>query len=365
MTLKRLQTALPFFLSASLLAGCEQSSFAGEAIGPRPVKSVTATFKQTEAASYPGVVGARIEADHAFRTPGRMVSRKVDVGDLVRKGDVVAEIDPISLGLVVRSAKASLREARAEFANAALVERRKRVLMHKSAASHADYDLAEQQMKSAEANVAKAAAKVDKAREQLGYAQLRAEFDGVVTASFGEAGQTVAAGQPVLRLARLGERDVAVDVPEAQFLSVRLGDRFSIDLQLDSSITTVGTVREIAPQADPNLRTHRLEIAIDAAPEVFRLGAVVKATPLVEAERRTIALPRSAIDHKDGADHVWVVEQSTGAVRLRQVRLDKQAPDDRSARVLFGLREGEQVVVAGVDELKDKQRVKVEQEPRP
>ncbi|MBD9375574.1 efflux RND transporter periplasmic adaptor subunit [Rhizobium sp. ARZ01] len=365
MILSRLYTTLPLFLSISLLVGCEQSSIAGEEASPRPVKSVTAKGEQEVVESFPGVVRARIETDLAFRTLGRIVSRKVDVGDLVRKGDVVAEIDPLSLRLAVRSADANLRDAQGQLENALLTEGRKRTLAHKSASSIADHELAEQQLKSAEANVAKETASLAKAQEQLGYAELRAEFDGVVTATYAEAGQTVSTGQPVLKLARLEQRDVVIDVPEAQFRAARLNDRFSIALQLDRTMQAVGVVREIAPQADPNTRTHRLKVAIDRAPEVFRLGAVVTATPLVEGRKRAVALPSSAISDRDGAIHVWVVDQSAGTVSSRPVQLESQASGSRWVRVLSGLQEGEEVVVAGVDELSEGQKVKREQERHP
>ncbi|SOC47027.1 RND family efflux transporter MFP subunit [Rhizobium subbaraonis] len=357
--------ALPLLLSVTLLVGCDQRSIAAQAESPRPVKSVTATAEPEALASLPGVVRARIETDLAFRTLGRMVSRKVDAGDLVHKGDVVAKIDPLSLQLAVTSAEANLRDAQAQLTNAVTTERRKRTLASKNVGSVADHELAEQQLRSAEANVAKATASVAKAREQLGYAELLAEFDGVVTATFGEMGQTVAAGEPVLRLARIEQRDVVVDVPEAQFRSVHLGDRYSIALQLDRRVRTLGVVREISPQADPSTRTHRLKIAMEPAPEVFRLGAVVTATPLVEGAKRAIALPSSAVSDKDRADRVWIVDPSTGTVTARSVLFDNRVAGSRSVRVLSGLREGEQVVVAGVNELTDGQKVKVEQELRP
>lgn len=358
-------TTLPLFLSISLLVGCEQNPIAGEEASPRPVKSVTAKGERETVGSLPGVVRARIETDLAFRTLGRIVSRKVNVGDLVLKGDVVAEIDPLSLRLAVRSAEANLRDAQAQLENAAMTERRKRTLAHKSAASIADHELAEQQLKSAEANVAKETASLAKAQEQLGYAELRAEFDGVVTATFGEMGQTVSAGQPVLKLARLQQRDVVIDVPETQFQSARLDDKFSIALQLDRTVQTIGVVREIAPQADPNTRTHRLKVAIDQGPEVFRLGAVVTATPLVEVRKQAVALPSSAISDRDGAVRVWVVDQSTGTVMPRPVQLDSAVTGSHWVRVLSGLLEGEEVVVAGVDELSEGQKVKREQERHP
>ncbi len=365
MTLNRICTSLPLLLSVSLLAGCDQSSVAGEETAPRPVKVVMAAAEQDKIASSPGVVRARIETDLAFRTLGRMVSRKVDVGDLVHKGDVLAEIDPLTLQLAVKSAEAELRNAQAQLENAATTEMRKRKLMQSSAVSIADHDLAEQQLKSAAANVAKATASLAKAHEQLGYAELKAEFDGVVTATSAEMGQTVSAGQPVLKLARLEQRDVVVDVPEAQFNRVHLDDRFNVALQLDSRIQATGAVREIAPQADPNTRTYRLKIGIDQAPDIFRLGAVITATPLVGERKQAITLPLSAIRHKDGTSQVWVVDRSTATVAPRAVELEGPASTPRSVLVQAGLREGEEIVIAGVDELTDGQKVQLGQEPRP
>lgn len=260
MRLNNLHTSLPLLLSILLLAGCEQDSIAGEEVPPRPVKSVVAAAAHKQTTGLPGVVQARIETDLAFRTLGRMVSRKVDVGDVVQKDDILAEIDPLSLQLAVNSAEADLRTAQAQLENATTTEMRKRKLVQSSAASIADHDLAEQQLKSATANTNKAIATLAKAQEQLGYSQLKAEFGGVVTATSGETGQTVAAGQAVLRLARLEQRDVVVDVPEAQIRSVHLKDRFKIALQLDSAVETSGTVREIAPQADAETRTYRLRL---------------------------------------------------------------------------------------------------------
>ncbi|EJL55654.1 RND family efflux transporter, MFP subunit, partial [Rhizobium sp. CF122] len=220
-------------------------------------------------------------------------------------------------------------------------------------------------LKSATANAARAKASLAKANEQLGYSELRAEFDGVVTATSAEMGQTVSAGQPVLKLARIEQRDVVVDVPEAQFSNVRLDDSFRVALQLDGRMQAIGVVREIAPQADPNTRTYRLKIGIDQAPDIFRLGAVVTATPLVGERKQAIALPLSAIRHEGGASQVWVVDRSTAQVGPRVVELDGGASNARSVRILSGLQEGEEVVVAGVDELVDGQKVKLGQEQRP
>ncbi|SDA94418.1 efflux RND transporter periplasmic adaptor subunit [Sinorhizobium sp. NFACC03] len=361
----RPQVSFSLLAALAILAGCDQDAGAGEITRPRPVKSVAASAAHAELVRLPGIVQARVETGLAFRTLGRVVSRKVNVGDLVRAGDVVAEIDPLALELAVRSAEADLRNAEAQFENALLTQDRKRRLASTSAASTADLDLADQALKSAWAGVGKANASLEKVREQLGYAVLKAEFDGVVTATWVEVGQTVTAGQPVLKLARLNQRDVVVDVPETYLQSLRLGDRADIVLQLDDALRTSGVLREIGPQADAGTRTHRLKIAIDQAPEVFRLGSVVTAAPADVRQGAAIGVPATAVVKKDGADRVWVIDPETHTVSLRSVRLDSPSTDIGSVAVLSGLKDGEEVVVAGVNELAEGQSVRTEQDNRP
>lgn len=344
-----------------LLSGCDQRPFSKGA-PPRPVNVITAKPEQPSGLSFAGVVQARVETDLAFRTLGRVISRNVDVGDLVHKGDVVADLDPLALQITVTSAEADLRNAQAQLENAVATEKRKRNLASANAGSVADFEVAEQGLKSAEADVGQAQARLDKAREQLGYARLKAEFDGVVTATSVQVGQTVTAGQTVLKLAGLGRRDVVVDVPEAQLGSLRLGTRFDVALQLDDTLRTAGIVREIGPEADANTRTHRLKIALNESPEVFRLGSVVTATAANEATTSAIVLPASAILEQDGADHVWVIDPAKRTISLRPVRLEARPAGAARVRVLSGLRNGEEVAVAGVNELADGQRTRPGQE---
>jgi RND family efflux transporter MFP subunit len=325
---------------------------------------MTVRTVQSLGLSFPGIVQARIETDLAFRTLGRVISRKVDVGGLVHKDDVVTEIDPLALQLAVTSAEAELRNAQAQLENAAITEKRRRMLASTRAGTVADLDLAEQGLKSAQASVAKAQASLDKAREQLGYTRLKAEFDGVVTATSAEIGQIVTAGQAVLKVAHLGERDLVVDVPEAQLSSLHMGTRFSVALQLDNTLQTSGVLREIGPEADANTRTHRLKIALDKAPEVFRLNSIVTATAVGDDQSRSeIVLPMSAVLQKDGADHVWVIDPATQMIAVRPVQLAPQHAGASHVRVLTGLREGEEVAVAGVHELGEGQKVRFEREP--
>ena len=361
----RFHYSLSFLAAVALVGGCGQDAGSGELAGPRPVKSVAASATEARTVRFPGIVQAGVQTDLAFRTLGRVVSRKVSVGDLVHAGDIVAEIDPLALELAVRSAEADLRSAEAQRGNAILTQERKQKLAATSAASAADLDLAEQELKSAQASVAKAHGSLAKARQQLGYAALKAEFDGVVAATSVEVGQTVTAGQPVLTLARLDQRDVIVDVPEEYLRSVHVGDRFHIALQLDDTLRTSGVLREIGPQADAGTRTHRLKIAIDKAPEVFRLGSVVSAMPPKVQQGLPVGLPASAVVKRNGTDHVWVVDPASHTVSLRPVRLDISPTAVRSVQVLSGLKDGEEVVVAGINQLAEGQSVRTQQEQRP
>lgn len=345
----------------ALLSGCNRES-ADEANLPRPVKSITVKAQQSIGPRFTGTVQAKVQTSLAFRLVGRVTFRPVQVSDLVKKGEIIAELDPVSLQLAVQKARASLRDAEARRTNAVTTEKRSRGLADRNLGSEADLELAEQGLKSAQASVVRARADFIKAREQLSYAEIRAEFDGVVTATDVEVGQTVTTGQPVVTLARLGRRDVAMDVSEAQLGSLRLGTRFDVALQLDNSIHTLGTLREIGPEADSNTRMHRLKIAVDEAPETFRLGSVVTATAIDTQPRPTMRLPISAIFRSGQSDCVWVVDPKTRTLSQRAVQLD--SADDRFVQVVSGLHEGEAVAVAGIDELKAGQTVKLEEEPR-
>lgn len=354
---------MPFVLAVS--ASLSLSPSVAQDAAPRPVIWMTATTERAKGLSFVGVVQPRVEAELAFRTLGRVIERNVETGDVVKKGDVLAEIDPLTLQLAVTSAQADLRNAKAQLENAAINERRKRILASTNTASMADLELAEQGLKSAQANLAKAEANLHKASEQLGYAQLKAEFDGVITSTSVEVGQTATAGQAALKLARLDLRDVVIDVPDGQLSQIRPASHIDVALQLDGRWRTSGTIREVAPQADTETRTQRVKIAVDAAAQVFRFGSVVTVTFTNGRQDQSILLPRSAIAWDNGAARVWVVEADTLTVSRRSVEVDAAATDVPLVRVNSGLKVGEKVVVAGVNDLQEGQKTRLGQELRP
>lgn len=333
------------------LAGCSNEEAAKPA-PLRPVLSVVLEPRAEEVRGYAGTIQPKIRTDLGFRVLGRITTRDVKVGDAVTRGQRVASIDPSALELAVQAASANLAGANAQLANATGAEERQRALYETRTATQATLDAAVQARDSARATVARALAALDKAREQLNYANLTAEFDGVVTATPADVGQVVAPGQAVVTIAQPKDREAVVDVPEWQD-SIRLATAFTVALELDPAITARGKVREIAPEADKATRTLRVRITLDEPPTAFRLGATILARADVAPVLR-LEVPQSAVLAEGGNNFVFVVVGNS--VQRRPVTL---APGSGPVAIITaGLEAGTRVVTAGVHALKDGQPIK-------
>ncbi len=349
-------------LGLVVLTSCQKEEAHKEPI--RPVLSIIAKPSEASSLSLPGTVDARFETQLAFRVLGRVIARNVSVGDIIEKGDVVAAIDPLSLELAVRSSQSDLANSQAELVNAASSEERQRALAASKSGSEASLEQAVQAHKSAIADVGKAQANLDKALEQLSYAKLLAEFDGVVTATSAEVGQVVSAGSSVVTIARPDQRDAVIDVPEANFDKLHVGAPFDVALQLDPTVVAKGVIREIAPEAESLTRTSRTKITLIDPPEAFRIGSVITASATMPSNP-FIVLPSSAILLKDDKPNVWLVDTAAAKVSLHPVTLDGPVVDGGSVKVTGGINPGERVVVAGVRKLSDGQAVRVDQGENP
>ncbi|QCK85659.1 efflux RND transporter periplasmic adaptor subunit [Phreatobacter aquaticus] len=342
-------------IGALSLAGCGPAAEAPPPI-VRPVLSVVVAPLESQAMRFVGSIEPQVRTALGFQILGRLLSRTVDVGDLVRQGQGLATIDPIALELAVRSSEASLAGARAELVNATNTEERKRTLRQTGAATQADLESAEQALEAARSSLQRSQSDLLKAREQLGYARLTAGFDGVVTAVSAEVGQVVSPGQSVVTIARPGLRDAIVDIPELIAGDVRIGTPFLIALQLDTSVTVGGTVREIAPLADASTRTRRIRIALDNPGETFRLGSNITAALTTKGPDR-ILLPASAVLERDGKTKVWIVDPAALTVTTRDASVTRIS--DNLVEVTSGVSAGDRVVTAGVNSLAEGQRVRI------
>ncbi len=336
------------------LAGCDDKPAPAPVI--RPVLSMVVAPQAGRMSGFAGIIEPQVRANLSFRALGRLMARHVNVGDAVTKGALLAALDPLAFELSLRTAQADLSNALAQQANAAATETRQRTLLDQGASTQAQFDLAQQSREAADAAVARARANLAKAREQLSYAELRSDFDGIVTATDVEIGQVVSAGQTVIAVARPEVREAVVDVPEDIAGTLRPGSRFEVALQIDPAIVAAGRVREIAPQADPATRTKRVRITLDDPPAGFRLGTVVTATPVAPADAR-VELPPSAVLERDGKPMVWVVDEASKTVSLREVRIGRR--DARAIVIADGLAPGTRVVTAGVNSLAPGQSVRI------
>jgi RND family efflux transporter MFP subunit len=345
--------------AASMLAGCQQETNVPEPI--RPVLSMLAKPNSSDSAVAVGFVEPRYKTNLGFRVLGRLTSRPVYVGDVVEEGQTIGTIDPLALDLAVRAAKAQLAKAEAQLATARATEERQRTLIASDATTRQTLDNAEQARAGAEANVAQEQASLTKAIEQLGYAQIKADFGGVVTAVGAEVGQVVSPGLTVVTVARPDIREAVVDIGEDFPVRLEVGLPFTVSLQLLPTVQVEGKVREIAPQADEVTRLRRVRIALEDPPEGFRLGTTVTAR-LGKDQNKILRLPASAVLAKDGADFVWVVDQSVGTVSLQKI---EGVAEQAGTRVTGGLAAGTRVVTAGIHSLKPGQHVRIEQDQEP
>jgi RND family efflux transporter MFP subunit len=307
------------FLAALALAGCRaeanRAAPAEGTIPARPVQVAEVTLAPLGVTrAWTGVVRARREADVGFRAGGRIVERLVDVGASVAAGQPLARLDPADLALALRAAEAELAGAEAQARQTAADAARARTLLAAGHVARAFDDQRQAAARSAAEKAAAAQAQLQLARNRLDYAVLRAPTAGVVTALLAEAGQVVAEGQPVLRLANPAERELVVQVPETAVTGLAPGAVASAGFWSRPGDPPLAVrLRELAPQAETALRTYAARFALPAdAPDWVSLGmtGTVRLSQAGEAALPVATLPLSALHDRGTGPMVWKVEGS-------------------------------------------------------
>ncbi|MBE7199070.1 MAG: efflux RND transporter periplasmic adaptor subunit, partial [Parafilimonas terrae] len=209
-----------------------------------------------------------------------------------------------------------------------------------------------------QALVAQAEASLQKARDQMGYTELKAEFDGVVTQRLAEIGQVLSAGQGVVTVARPEARDAVVDIPETLVGAMPADGAFTVSLQSAPDLTARGRVRETAPFADANTRTRRIRMTLENPQSAFRLGSTITVS-LSRSVTRSFRLPATALLTEGARRSVWVVAPDGKSVARRDVTVERGADADGTIAVTDGLKPGERVVVAGVHSIREGQPVRL------
>lgn len=329
-------------LLLALLAACGggEGAPAASARPPRVVKAITVGAGATaHELVYSGEVRARIETPLAFRVGGKLVERAVEVGTRVRAGQPLARLDATDLQLALTQAEANQALAAAE--------------LKRSEALRAQNFISQAALEAKATAATAAAAQAKLARNQASYATLVADAPGVIAAVLAEPGQVVAAGQPVFRLARDGEREVAIAIPETRLAGLAVGAAATVELWAGK--TYRGRLRELAPAADPASRTYAARVTIldpDAEVALGRSASV----RFAQAQQAALVVPLAALIQAGDQPAVWVIG-ADDTVSLRPVSVLRY--DDAGAQIGAGLARGERIVAAGAFLLSAGEKVRV------
>ncbi len=353
MTSTRITWLLPLCLFA--LAACQRQK-PPERV-PRPVVTTTVqTGADAGLRIYSGEVRARHEVDLGFRVPGKLVERPVVQGQRVRRGELLARLDPADARLSDESARAQVATAQANLALAKAEYARAQRLLAQRFISQSALDARKTQLDAAESSLQQAQAQQGVSGNQLGYTSLLAGNDGVITATPAEPGQVVAAGQAVVRLADPRELEVLIWVPESRVAEVKVGEAAFVRPWDAQDKTLPARVREVAASADTATRTYAVRVALAQPDASLTLGATAAVAFRHADAQAGVSLPLPALVRKQGATQVWVVA-ADGTVSPRDVEV--AAYRDEVAIVRAGLKPGDRVVTVGAHALSVGEKVRV------
>lgn len=343
-------------LVAALLGACSKPEPAAPPL--RAVRTIVIAEDSAQLQrEYAAEVRPRTESRLSFRVPGKMTRRLVELGDSVKKGQVLAQLDPRDLQLGQQAAGAAVQAAQVTLDLAVADLNRYRELLAQGFISGAEVQRRETAVKSAEAQLAQAKAQANVQGNQAAYSTLVADANGVVTGVDAEPGAVVAAGTPVLRVARDGPRDAVFAVPEDSVAEVRAlldkGGAVEVKGWGGEQRALPAVVREIAAAADPVTRTFLVKADIGQAP--LRLGQTATITVRRPPRQDITKLPLAAVFEHEGNSAVWVVDPQTMTVARTPIKV--AGADGNSVVVSSGLQAGQRVVTAGVHVLTPGQKV--------
>lgn len=343
----------------ALLAGCSHED-PELSPPPRPVKVFRIGADAAGSTmAFAAEMRARHEAILSFRVAGKLVARPVEVGDRVRKGQRLARLDGSDYQLAVQTIKALLASAAVDRDFLRDDVARYRELLAEQVISRPEFDRHETAYTAARERVAALEAQLGQAANQLDYTELLADRDGVVTALEAEAGQVVAAGHPVVKLARLDQKEIHFDVPEQRVAGLRLHQEVAAGVWADGERRIKARIREIAAAADPASRTYRVKATLLEGQNSAQLGMTATVW-LPSSVPPPIAVPLSAVFTPQNAPEqprVWRVNERTGTIESVAVQLGDPLPGERVA--VTGLETGQLIVSAGVQRLREGQAVRL------
>ena len=326
---------------------------------PRPaLVAMVGESAANEAMVLVGEVKPRFESNQGFRINGKIIERKVDVGSVVKKGQVIARLDAADANLSAAAASADVRAAEANHALARAEVERQRTLFNKKFISQSALDIREAELKTSAARVSQVKANAAVSSNQSRYTLLTADLDGVVTQIRAEPGQVVEAGEMVAQIVDTKQIEVLVAVPESRMAALKVGDTASVKLwasqATDTERTYTARVREIAPAANSATRAFDVRVAITDTDEAVKMG-MTAGVRFAQNAADKIIVASSALTQINGKNSVWVINKE-GIAKPREVAAGQYT--ENGVIITTGLQAGEMIAIAGVHTLIAGQKVK-------
>jgi RND family efflux transporter MFP subunit len=357
--LRRRPVTLAACLLPLVLTACGESSTEKDPRTLAPLVRVAQVLgSPDQSRSFTGVVTARVQSDLGFRVSGKILERLVDTGQTVKRGQPLMRQDPVDLGLQARAQQEAVAAARARAKQTADDEVRYRDLVEAGAISASGYDQIKAAADTARAQLSAAQAQADVARNASGYAALLADADGVVMETLAEPGQVVAPGQIVVRLARAGQREAVVQLPET--LRPTAGSVAQATLYGKTSEAVTAKLRLLSDSADRVTRTFEARYVLEGALANAPLGSTV--TLRIAAGTRSeqaLQVPIAALYDAGKGSGVWLITGEPATVTWRPVQV--LGLSDDAAQVSGELKRGEQIVALGAHLLREGEAVRLGQ----
>ena len=330
----------------------------------RSVKVMTVGMGPLQSSvEFAGEVRARVESRLGFRVAGKLSQRAVQLGEHVKAGQLLAQLDAQDYRLAADAARAQLAVAASNRDQAAADFKRFKELKDQNFISGAEFERRTTALKAAQAQVDQAQAQLASQGNQADYTRLAADVSGVVTAVEAEQGQVLSAGTTVVRIAQDGPRDVVFSVPEDKVAAIKVGSSVAVRVWAGST-NWQGLVREVAASADPVTRTFAVKVALgaDASPA---LGSTVSVVPqaLSQAGAAALMVPTNALLQQSGKTLVWLLDPASMTVKAQPVEV--LTADGNQVVIASGLTPGMQVVTSGVHVLSAGQPVTLYKEKVP
>ncbi|WP_373974290.1 efflux RND transporter periplasmic adaptor subunit [Chitinibacter sp. SCUT-21] len=347
-------------LGAFTLVGCQKPVETVQDIRPVRTMTVGALHASSIGEVYSGEVKARHIVPMGFRIGGKINARPINVGDVVNKGQVLATLDPSDVRLTADAARAQFESSKAQLAQAELDYQRGKELLAQKFISQAEVDKRFTLLTAARQTFEQARSQSQLAQNQSNYAQLIADQSGIVTATLAEPGSVVAAGQAVLQLAKDGDREAVIDVPENKVKAWREGQKVTVSLWAGEQSDFEGVIREVAPAADALTRTYRVKVTLPKSDNI-KLGMTLQVKQQADQKEilAGVSLPLPALFGKEQAQRVWLVSNikgEQGVVKSIPVSIVGVAG---STVKVSGVQAGQVVVTAGANLLREGQQVRV------